>query len=127
VDGVIYCRVQRDAVTNVQGRTFDLRNGKYHLLVASGSSLKENSVGYHDIGRLPSAQPINLAEVQDLSGSSRLLIQLHGAFMIGVPMANKCHMPRLQHAACNRPHIKFSLKHNLNFVVVFGQCQWVVG
>ncbi|XP_026835893.1 putative ferric-chelate reductase 1 homolog isoform X1 [Drosophila erecta] len=82
VDGVIYCRVQRDAVTNVQGRTFDLRNGKYHLLVASGSSLKENSVGYHDIGRLPSAQPINLAEVQDLSGSSRLLIQLHGAFMI---------------------------------------------
>ncbi|XP_033155205.1 putative ferric-chelate reductase 1 homolog isoform X1 [Drosophila mauritiana] len=82
VDGVIYCRVQRDAVTNVQGRTFDLRNGKYHLLVASGSSLKENSVGYHDIGRLPSAQPINLAEVQDLSGSSKLLIQLHGAFMI---------------------------------------------
>ncbi|XP_032570551.1 putative ferric-chelate reductase 1 homolog isoform X1 [Drosophila sechellia] len=82
VDGVIYCRVQRDAVTNVQGRTFDLRSGKYHLLVASGSSLKENSVGYHDIGRLPSAQPINLAEVQDLSGSSKLLIQLHGAFMI---------------------------------------------
>ncbi|XP_016968221.1 putative ferric-chelate reductase 1 homolog isoform X2 [Drosophila biarmipes] len=82
VDGVIYCRVQRDAVTNVQGRTFDLRNGKYHLLVASGSSLKENSVGYHDIGRLPSAQAINLAEVQDLGGSSRLLVQLHGAFMI---------------------------------------------
>ncbi|XP_043645680.1 putative ferric-chelate reductase 1 homolog isoform X3 [Drosophila teissieri] len=82
VDGVIYCRVQRDAVTNVQGRTFDLRNGKYHLLVASGTALKENSVGYHDIGRLPSAQPISLAEVQDLSGSSRLLIQLHGAFMI---------------------------------------------
>ncbi|XP_017078932.1 putative ferric-chelate reductase 1 homolog isoform X2 [Drosophila eugracilis] len=82
VDGVIYCRVQRDAVTNVQGRTFDLRNGKYHLLVASGSSLKENSVGYHDIGRLPSAQAINLAEVQDLGGSSKLLVQLHGAFMI---------------------------------------------
>ncbi|XP_037714123.1 putative ferric-chelate reductase 1 homolog isoform X2 [Drosophila subpulchrella] len=82
VDGVIYCRVQRDAVTNVQGRTFDLRNGRYHLLVASGSSLKENSVGYHDIGRLPSAQAINLAEVQDLGGSSRLLVQLHGAFMI---------------------------------------------
>ncbi|XP_016985376.1 putative ferric-chelate reductase 1 homolog isoform X2 [Drosophila rhopaloa] len=82
VDGVIYCRVQRDVVTNVKGRTFDLRNGKYHLLVASGSSLKENSVGYHDIGRLPSAQSINLAEVQDLGGSSKLLVQLHGAFMI---------------------------------------------
>ncbi|KAH8285537.1 hypothetical protein KR054_010636 [Drosophila jambulina] len=82
VDGVIYCRVQRDAVTTVQGKTFDLRNGKYHLLVASGSSLKENSVGYHDIGRLPSGNAINLAEVQDLSGSSKLLVQLHGAFMI---------------------------------------------
>ncbi|KAH8361990.1 hypothetical protein KR200_009383 [Drosophila serrata] len=82
VDGVIYCRVQRDAVTSVQGKTFDLRNGKYHLLVASGSSLKENSVGYHDIGRLPSGKAINLAEVQDLSGSSKLLVQLHGAFMI---------------------------------------------
>ncbi|KAH8337747.1 hypothetical protein KR067_001096 [Drosophila pandora] len=82
VDGVIYCRVQRDAQTTVQGRSFDLRNGKYHLLVASGSSLKENSVGYHDIGRLPSAKAINLAEVQDLEGSSKLLVQLHGAFMI---------------------------------------------
>ncbi|XP_070068701.1 putative ferric-chelate reductase 1 homolog isoform X2 [Drosophila takahashii] len=83
VDGVIYCRVQRDAVTTAaNGRTFDLRNGMYHLLVASGSTLKENSVGYHDIGRLPSAQAINLAEVQDLGGSSRLLVQLHGAFMI---------------------------------------------
>ncbi|SPP73934.1 putative ferric-chelate reductase 1 homolog isoform X1 [Drosophila guanche] len=82
VDGVIYCRVARDPVTVVKGRTFDLRRQQYHLLVASGSSLKENSVGYHDIGRLPSGKAINLAEVQDLSGSSNLLVQLHGAFMI---------------------------------------------
>ncbi|XP_017094126.2 putative ferric-chelate reductase 1 homolog [Drosophila bipectinata] len=82
VDGVIYCRVQRDAQTTVQGRSFDLRNGKYHLLVACGISLKENSVGYHDIGRLASAKAINLTEVQDLEGSSKLLVQLHGAFMI---------------------------------------------
>ncbi|KAH8396978.1 hypothetical protein KR215_007085 [Drosophila sulfurigaster] len=82
VDGVIYCKVQRDAVTTVEGRTFDLKNGAYHLLIATGKTLKENSVGYHDIGRLPSAQPINLAVVQDLSGSSMLLVRLHGAFMI---------------------------------------------
>ncbi|XP_033253434.1 putative ferric-chelate reductase 1 homolog isoform X3 [Drosophila miranda] len=82
VDGVIYCKVERDPVTVVQGRTFDLRRKQYHLLVASGSSLKDNSVGYHDIGRLPSGKAINLAEVQDLSGSSNILVQLHGAFMI---------------------------------------------
>ncbi|XP_030386072.1 putative ferric-chelate reductase 1 homolog isoform X2 [Scaptodrosophila lebanonensis] len=82
VDGVIYCKVQRDPVTVVQGRTFDLRNNMYHLLVASGTGLKENGVGYHDIGRLPSGSPINLAVVQELGGSSMLLVRLHGAFMI---------------------------------------------
>ncbi|XP_032590447.1 putative ferric-chelate reductase 1 homolog isoform X3 [Drosophila grimshawi] len=82
VDGVIYCKVQREPLTVVRGRSFDLRNGVYHLLVASGSSLKEASVGYHDIGRLPSANAINLAVVQDLSGSTQLLVRLHGAFMI---------------------------------------------
>lgn len=82
VDGVIYCKVQREPLTVVQGRSFDLKNGVYHMLVASGSSLKENSVGYHDIGRLPSGSPINLAVVQELGGSSQLLVRLHGAFMI---------------------------------------------
>ncbi|XP_030240233.1 putative ferric-chelate reductase 1 homolog isoform X3 [Drosophila navojoa] len=82
VDGVIYCKVQREPLTVVQGRSFDLRNGAYHMLVASGSGLKENSVGYHDIGRLPSGSPINLAVVQDVGGSSQLLVRLHGAFMI---------------------------------------------
>ncbi|KAH8261530.1 hypothetical protein KR044_010632, partial [Drosophila immigrans] len=82
VDGVIYCKVERDAHTVVQGRSFDLKNGAYHMLVASGSSLKENSVGYHDIGRLPSSKPINLAVVQELGGSTMLLVRLHGAFMI---------------------------------------------
>ncbi|XP_037946002.1 putative ferric-chelate reductase 1 homolog isoform X1 [Teleopsis dalmanni] len=82
IDGVIYCKVQREPVTIVKDKMFDLINSKYHLLVAAGRSLKESGVGYHDIGRLPSAQPINLAVVQDLSGSSVLLLRLHGAFMI---------------------------------------------
>ncbi|KAL7737614.1 hypothetical protein ACLKA6_007724 [Drosophila palustris] len=82
VDGVIYCKVQRDPVTVVQGRSFDLKNGAYHMLVASGTALKENSVGFHNIGFLPSSNPINLAVVQELGGSSMLLVRLHGAFMI---------------------------------------------
>ncbi|XP_034476128.1 putative ferric-chelate reductase 1 homolog isoform X2 [Drosophila innubila] len=82
VDGVIYCKVQRDPLTVVQGRSFDLKNGAYHMLVASGTGLKENSVGFHNIGFLPSSSPINLAVVQELGGSSMLLVRLHGAFMI---------------------------------------------
>ncbi|XP_020717045.1 putative ferric-chelate reductase 1 homolog isoform X2 [Ceratitis capitata] len=82
IDGVIYCKIQREVITQVSSKTFDLLNNRYHLLIASGTGLKENSVGYHDIGRLPSAAPINLAVVQDLSGSSTLLLRLHGAFMV---------------------------------------------
>lgn len=37
VDGVIHCKVERDAVTTVKGQKFDLINGKYHLLLATGS------------------------------------------------------------------------------------------
>ncbi|XP_036332126.1 putative ferric-chelate reductase 1 homolog [Rhagoletis pomonella] len=82
IDGVIYCKVQRDVVTQVRGKRFDLLNNKYHLLLAAGTALKDNSVGYHDIGRLPSGSPINLAVVQALTGSSTLLLRLHGAFMV---------------------------------------------
>lgn len=43
-DGVIYCRIRRDAFSNVMGRNFDLINNKYNLLVATGSSLKRNLI-----------------------------------------------------------------------------------
>lgn len=36
VDGVIYCKVERDAVSTVKGQTFDMINEKYHLLLATG-------------------------------------------------------------------------------------------
>ena len=39
-DGSLYCRVQRDARTTVNGKTFDLVNDKFHLLVAAGMKLK---------------------------------------------------------------------------------------
>lgn len=82
VDGVIYCKVERDAVSVVEGQTIDLINNKYHLLVATGLSLRENSVSYHDIGRAASASPASLAVVGNLAGASVLLLRLHGAFMI---------------------------------------------
>lgn len=38
-NGVIYCKIRREARSNVNGVHFDLINNKYHLLVASGKSL----------------------------------------------------------------------------------------
>ncbi|XP_046809531.1 putative ferric-chelate reductase 1 homolog isoform X1 [Lucilia cuprina] len=82
VNGVIYCKVERDPVTKVGNRIFDLENNKYYLLLAAGSGLKENGVGYHNIGRLPSDKAINLADLQDLGAASTLMLRLHGSFMI---------------------------------------------
>ncbi|XP_058458577.1 putative ferric-chelate reductase 1 homolog isoform X2 [Malaya genurostris] len=81
-DGVIYCQVERDSMTTVKGQRFDLINGKYHLLLATGSSADSTHVSYHDIGRHVSGVPLALAEVGHVQGSSKLLLRLHGAFML---------------------------------------------
>lgn len=94
--------MERDPLTQVGNQIFDLVNNKYYLLLASGTGLKgtfanvysssllaimffclaENGVGYHDIGRIPSDKAINLAELADLGAASKLLLRLHGCFMI---------------------------------------------
>jgi len=83
VDGTIYCKFMREAVTTVEDRRFDLAKEKYHLLVAAGSSLREGGVGYHDVGRAAAELSQSLADVSIVAGSSNLLLRLHGAFMIG--------------------------------------------
>lgn len=40
VNGVIYCKVERDPLTQVGNQIFDLVNNKYYLLLASGTGLK---------------------------------------------------------------------------------------
>lgn len=45
-------------------------------------TITENSVGYHDIGRIASGSPRFLAEVSALGGASKLFLRLHAAFMI---------------------------------------------
>lgn len=82
INGTIYCLVERDSLSTVNGKTFDLVNNKYHLLLATGASVSPNRVDFHTIGYSASGSPINLAEVQNLAGSSNLLVRLHGAFMI---------------------------------------------
>lgn len=82
VDGVIHCKVERDAMTTVMGQKFDMINEKYHLLLATGSQADSTHVSYHDIGRHVSGVPLALAEVGPVQGMSKLLLRLHGAFML---------------------------------------------
>lgn len=82
VDGVIHCKVERDAVTTVKGQKFDLINEKYHLLLATGLKADSTHVSYHDIGRHVSGVPLALAEVGPVQGMSKLLLRLHGALML---------------------------------------------
>ncbi|XP_054279295.1 putative ferric-chelate reductase 1 homolog [Macrosteles quadrilineatus] len=81
IDGSIYCRVSREIITNVQGTTFNLQN-PYYILLAAGSSLKPETVGYHDLIYVSSAQKAALTDVGGFSEASKLLLRLHGAFMI---------------------------------------------
>ncbi|KAK9497211.1 hypothetical protein O3M35_004571 [Rhynocoris fuscipes] len=81
-NGVIYCEFTRETVTVVEQKTFDLMNNKYIILLASGSSLKENSVGFHDLIYTASGEKRYLSDVRQLKTADRLLVRLHGAFMI---------------------------------------------
>ncbi|XP_008208684.1 putative ferric-chelate reductase 1 homolog isoform X1 [Nasonia vitripennis] len=82
-DGILTCRFSRNKITVVEGRQFDLVSKPYHLLLAAGSSLKEGSVGYHDIGKASSGEPKLLSDVgSGLGSASDLLIRIHGGLML---------------------------------------------
>lgn len=79
---MIYCQVERDPVTTVNGMRFDLPKQSYFLLLASGSGIRPATVDYHDIVRLASQKALKLSVVANVAGKSKLLLRLHGAFMI---------------------------------------------
>lgn len=81
-NGQIYCQVERDPVTTVNNIRFDLPKQSYFLLLASGSGIRPSTVDYHDIVRLSSQQALKLSEVSNVAGKSKLLLRLHGAFMV---------------------------------------------
>lgn len=81
-NGMIYCQVEREPVTTVNGVKFDLTKQSYFLLLASGTKIRPSTVDYHDIVRLSSQGPLKLSVVANVAGKSKLLLRLHGAFMI---------------------------------------------
>ncbi|XP_070501842.1 putative ferric-chelate reductase 1 homolog [Chironomus tepperi] len=81
-NGMIYCQVERPAVTRVNNVVFDLSKNTYYLLMASGSGLRAGSVDYHDINRAASSSALNLAEVANITAKSKFLLRFHGSLMV---------------------------------------------
>ncbi|XP_022837537.1 putative ferric-chelate reductase 1 homolog [Spodoptera litura] len=83
IDGKLYCKFRRDVVSVVQGKTFDLANSMYNLMVVAGSEMKDaNRVGFHDLAYEATGTPMSLATVGTAAASSKLLLKLHGSFML---------------------------------------------
>ncbi|XP_020280985.1 putative ferric-chelate reductase 1 homolog isoform X2 [Pseudomyrmex gracilis] len=81
-DDMIYCKFRRDKLTTLQGRTYDLVNTPYHLLVAAGDNLRGNGVDFHSLAYLGTSTSKRLSDVGEWTAASDLLIRLHGALML---------------------------------------------
>ncbi|XP_066996318.1 putative ferric-chelate reductase 1 homolog [Anabrus simplex] len=80
-DGTLHCKVSRSEVTEIMGRTYDLANNKYFLLLAAGNLKGDKSLAFHDV-YVASAESNYLSDVSGFTAASKLLIRLHGAFMV---------------------------------------------
>lgn len=69
-------------MTRVNDVTFDMINNRYFLLIASGRTLRTNEVGLHDINYASSGSSLLLTTPSVVTFRSRVLLQLHGSFMI---------------------------------------------
>lgn len=47
INNRIYCKLERDQISEVQGQTFNLRTQQFHLLVAGGLFFNMESVQFH--------------------------------------------------------------------------------
>jgi hypothetical protein len=81
-NGVIYCQVEREALTTIEDLTFDLINDKHFLLLASGTELSNDAVGFHDINEDASETAFLLTEFNIATGRSRVMLYIHASFMI---------------------------------------------
>lgn len=84
-NGVIHCLVERDAISEVDGITFDLINDSHHLLIASGSEAEETSIGFHNINQGASENAVRFTEsvvTITIVTDSKTLLKLHGSFMV---------------------------------------------
>ncbi|XP_058789876.1 putative ferric-chelate reductase 1 homolog isoform X2 [Phymastichus coffea] len=82
-DGILSCKFYRNKITTIEGVQFDLVTKPYHLLLASGTSIKAaGNVGFHNLLKVSSGEPKLLSDVGYVKSASDLLIRIHGALML---------------------------------------------
>lgn len=82
-DGKLYCQFTRDANSTVMNTNFDLVNGQYILIIVAGRTLMDaGRVGFHNIGHERTGELVSLASTGSVSGASKILLRLHGCFMV---------------------------------------------
>lgn len=82
VDGMIYCKVERESLTEIEGVSFNLEKDKLYLLLASGRSFSSSMIAFHDLGAHRSFEAQLLSNVSIVQGRSRTMLYLHASFMI---------------------------------------------
>lgn len=65
LNGIIYCRIERDAVHTVKEKVFNMLTNKYHVMVATGRTVKETSITKHDIGKFVTQMQYNMTDLDD--------------------------------------------------------------
>lgn len=80
-DGWISCSWTRTDMVTIKGKVWNLDSDKYHILLATGA-MTDGKVGYHFSTKTLAGEAKGLGEVGIVANKSRLLILLHGSFMI---------------------------------------------
>lgn len=55
----ISCVIERDETSYVDSKTWDLKNGKYYLLMATGARVKQDRITIHNLGHAISDKTFN--------------------------------------------------------------------
>lgn len=69
-------------MTTVEGVSFNLINDALFLLLSSGSSIEQNSIGYHDISADASSEALLLTEISSVRVRSRVMLYVHASCML---------------------------------------------
>lgn len=74
----------KDFHHTIHYKEFNVVAQKYYFLMASGTSIRENGISIHDLGRIISDQPLNLTHAIDILDGAPVsdFIKIHAAFMI---------------------------------------------
>lgn len=55
----ISCIIERDEMSHVDTKDFDLKHGKYYLLMATGNKVKKDRITVHNLGHAISDKTLN--------------------------------------------------------------------